>query len=227
MSQYHTDGHRRRLLDRFARSGLASLHDYEIVELILTMAIPRKDTKAIAKDLIARFTTVGGVLNAGASEMRETTGVGQKTATILHLLNELIAHCLRERYEKGSAIARRRDVEEYLRFYFGMRKDEYVAVLFLDNANHVIATEEVGKGTVNQCAVYPRMIVEKAIRHGASSMILAHNHPGQSPDASEADWSITERLHKAGRLLDISLLDHIVVSGNGVLSLREQSRWPS
>lgn len=219
-------GHRQRLLKRFAKSGLTGLHDYEIVELILTFVIPRKDTKPVAKKLIKHYKTITAIINAEQTELEQFKGIGPKCALFLSLFREVMAYCLCEKYKKQSVISHRKDVEEYLRFHFGMRKDEFVAVLFLNNSNRVIATEEITEGTVNQCIVYPRTIIEKALKHGASSLIMAHNHPGGSTDASESDWQITERLHSVGKILDISLLDHIIILREKIISLKDQSRWP-
>jgi len=225
MIEYHS-GHRQRLMQRFTKTGLSGLHDYEIVELILTFVIQRKDTKTIAKKLIAHYKTISAILNAKPDELAQFSGIGSKTAHFLSLFKEVMAYCLCEKYEKQSVISRRKDIEEYLRFHFGMRKDEFVAVLFLDNSNRVLDTEEIVAGTVNQCVVYPRVIIEKALKHGASSIIMAHNHPGGSVHASESDWQITERLHSVGKILDISLLDHIIIVRDKVISLRDQVRWP-
>jgi len=222
----HYAGHRERLVKRYEKSGLSGLHDYEIVELILTFVIPRRDTKPVAKELIKQYKSVNAIFNASPEELEKVPGLGRKSARLLSLFREVTAYCLCEKYEKQSAISRRKDVEEYLRFHFGMRKDEFVAVLFLDNSNRVIATEEIVAGTVNQCVVYPRVIIEKALKHGASSLIMAHNHPGGSTYASESDWQITERLHAAGKVIDISLLDHILIVRDKVISLRDQARWP-
>ncbi len=219
-------GHRDRLRKRYEKSGLAGLHDYEIVELILTYAISQKDTKQIAKELLAHYKTVSAILNANPDELVQFKGIGTKSAHFLSLFKEVMAYCLLEKYEKQSVISRRKDVEEYLRFHFGMRKDEFVAVLFLDNSNRVLATEEIVAGTVNQCVVYPRVIVEKALKYGASSLIMAHNHPGGSVQASESDWQITRRLHDVGKILDLALLDHIIIARDRVISLRDQARWP-
>ena len=123
-------------------------------------------------------------------------------------------------------IGHRRDVEEYLRFYFGRRRDEYVAALFLGNRNQVLETEVIAGGTVNQCAVYPRTIMEKALHYGAASIILAHNHPGGGLRPSEADWILTERLFAICALLEIPLLDHLIISQQEVVSLKEFPRWP-
>lgn len=219
-------GHRNRLLDRFAKSGLSGMHDYEIVELILTIVIPRKDTKPIAKNLIKHYKTVSAIINADSKELEQFEGIGRKCALLLALYRELMSYCLCEKYEKQSAISRRKDVENYLRFHFGMRKDEYVAALFLDNSNHIISTEEITEGTVNQCVVYPRVIIEKALKKGASAVILAHNHPGGCANASESDWQITEKLYSAAKVLEITLLDHIIILPNKVISLKDHARWP-
>jgi DNA repair protein RadC len=221
------EGHRARLLDRFLKNSLAALHPHEILELLLTFTIPRRDTKPIAKALLAKFKSVSAVINASVNELREIDGIGERTVGLFYLQKDLISYCLREKYEKQSIISHRKDVEEYLRFSFGQRHDEYVATLFLDNANHILKTEILSEGTVNQCTVYPRIVFDKALKCSAASFILAHNHPGGSMSASEADWRLTERLYAAGKLLEIPLLDHIIITSQKVLSLREMSRWPS
>lgn len=219
-------GHRARLLERFNSGGLSALADYEIVELILTFAIPRRDTKQLAKLLIKRFGSINGLLNTRLEQLEETEGIGRRAASLLVLFRDVMAYCLEEQLENRPVIQHRKDVDNYLRFHLGFKRDEYVAALFLDNGNRVIDTEVVMEGTVNQCAVYPRVIIEKALRHGASAFIIAHNHPGGSTEPSDADWQITERLHQLGRLMDLPLLDHIISVQERVVSLREMPRWP-
>ncbi|HEX2959637.1 MAG TPA: DNA repair protein RadC [Chitinispirillaceae bacterium] len=221
-----SEGHRKRLLERYQKNGIDALHDHEILELLLTFVLPRKDTKPIARTLLQRYKTIGGVINTPPEELAGVEGLGARSALMFLLVKDLISRCLNEKYQKQDVISHRRDVEEYLRFSFGNRRDEYVAIMFLDNANHIIRTEIIAEGTVNQCAVYPRIVIEKALRSGAASMILAHNHPGGSASASEADWLITERLFTVGKLLEIPLLDHVIICSHKVVSLREQSRWP-
>lgn len=220
------DGHRARLLDRFVKNGISALHPHEIIELILTFTIPRRDTKPIARQLLGKFKTITAVINGSLDELKSIDGVGERSAALFLLLKELIGYCLKEKYEHQSMISHRKDVEEYLRFYFGQRRDEYVASICLDNANHVLQTDIISEGTVNQCAVYPRAIIDKALRCGAASIVLAHNHPGGGLNPSEADWLITEKLINIGKLLDIPLMDHIIISSARVVSLREMSRWP-
>jgi DNA repair protein RadC len=220
------EGHRSRLLERFLLSGISSLHQHEIIELILTFATPRRDTKPIAKTLLAKYKTVTAIVNTPVNELEAVDGVTHRAAGFFLIIKELISYCLKEKYEHQSIITHRKDVEEYLRFCFGMRRDEYVAGLYLDNANHILQTELLAEGTVNQCTIYPRTVVEKALRCGAASMILAHNHPGGGHNPSDADWLITDRLFAVGKLLDIPLLDHVIISQQKVVSLRELPRWP-
>jgi DNA repair protein RadC len=220
------DGHRARLLSRFEKNGLSSLADYEIVELLLSYVILRRDTKPLAKELLAKFKTVSGVLHADKSELAAIKGIGRRSGMLFTLMREVIAYCLQEKYEKRPLVLHRRDVEEYLRFAFGRRGDEFVAAMYLDNGHNIIATEIVSEGTVNQCAVYPRAIVEKAVQCKAASIILAHNHPGGAASPSEADWSITDRLAKIGKLMEIPLLDHVIVTRDAAVSLCELPRWP-
>ena len=219
-------GHRKRLKERFAENGLGALHLHEIVELMLTYAIPRRDTKPIARELVHRYKSLNALLNAPADDLLKTAGLGEQSASFLLFIREVTAHCLKERYERKSMIAHRHDVEEYLRFHYGLRRDEYVAALFLGNRNQVLETEIIAEGTVNQCAVYPRIIMEKALRYHATSLIIAHNHPGGGLRPSEADWVLTERLFAICALLEIPLLDHLIISQQEVVSLKELPRWP-
>lgn len=219
-------GHRRRLLTRFAENGLGALHLHEIIELILTFAIQRRDTKPLARELVRRYRSLSALLNAAPDELEKVNGIGGQSAALFSLIREIMAYCLKEKYERKSIIAHRRDAEEYLRFHFGGRRDEYVAALFLGNRNQVLGTATIAEGTVNQCAVYPRSIVEKALQCGAASIIIAHNHPGGGLKPSEADWTLTERVFAVCKLLDIPLHDHLIIAQQEVVSLKELPRWP-
>ncbi|MBD3390852.1 MAG: DNA repair protein RadC [Chitinivibrionales bacterium] len=221
------EGHRQRLLKRFESGGLDGLHDYEIIELFLTHVIPRRDTKPVAKELLKRYRSVSGVLNAAPSELTTVAGIGGRAALFLTLVREIASYCLREKYSRQSVLTKRSDVEEYLRFSIGMKSDEYVAALYLDSGNHCVATEIVAEGTVNQCAIYPRLVVQRGLAHGAAGIILAHNHPGGAPGPSAADWRITERLSTVGKLLDMPLIDHIIICGDTTISLRDLPKWPA
>jgi DNA repair protein RadC len=227
MEAKDNNGHRARLLKRFEENGLSSLSEHEILELLLTYVHARRDTKSIAKELLDSFNTISGVLSASPKQLRVVRGIGPKASVLFPLVKDLMSHCLKEKYHKKPLIAHRGDVEEHLTFHFGPLRDEYVAALFLDGANRVITTEIIAEGTVNQCAVYPRMVMERAMQRGAAAIILAHNHPGGGNTPSEADWDITRRLFEIGKLLEIPLLDHIIVAKDCAISLRELARWPS
>lgn len=219
-------GHRGRLLNRFAKAGLAGLHDYEILELTLTLVIARSDTKPTAKRLLQRYGSISAVLSAPQRELVEVEGVGEKSAQLLAFLNELQGYCLQEKYTQKCYIRTQHDVESYLTRNYSDRVSEYAVVLFLDSQNRVMTTEVVSEGSVDHCTIYPRKIFDRAFQAGAASILLAHNHPGGSKEPSEADWAITKRLHSAGKLLDIQLVDHIIVADGSTISLRGQSRWP-
>jgi DNA repair protein RadC len=219
-------GHRGRLLKRFSENGLSALSDHEKIELLLSFVLPRRDLKPIAKKLLTVFSSVNGVLNAPAADLTAVAGIGSRAAHLFVLFREMMAYCLKEKYSRKSMLTHRGDVEEYLRFRFGHERDEYVAALFLDNAHHVVASETMAKGTVNQCAVYPREVVERALANHAAYIILAHNHPGGGKTASEEDWAITRRLLQIGKLLDIPLLDHIIITDETTISLRDLQAWP-
>jgi DNA repair protein RadC len=219
------EGHHARLRARYDEAGISSLADYEIVELLLAYVTPRRDTKSLAKELLRKFKSLGGLLNADTHALVSVKGIGERSAQLFRLVRDASAYCLQEKFERRP-LRHRSDVEEYLRFNFGSRGDEYVAAVYLDNGNNVLSTEIVCEGTVNQCAVYPRTIVEKAVRCKAASVILAHNHPGGATGPSEADWAITLRLFEICRLLEIQLLDHVIVTRDAAVSLRDLPRWP-
>lgn len=218
-------GHHRRLRERFDRTGLCGLHGYEVLELLLTYTLQRRDTKPIAKQLLARFGSVSAVLNAPCEELAHIKGVGSRSCSLLRLVREIGVFTLREQLPGRSAVSNSSDVEHYLRAEFGHRGEEFIAVVYLDTQNAITGSDIIAEGTVNQCALYPRELFEQAFRRGAAALILAHNHPGGGLEPSEADWQITNRIREAGRLLDISLLDHLIVSRTAVRSLREHPRW--
>jgi DNA repair protein RadC len=219
-------GHRARLLDRYTKAGIASLSDYEILELLLTFALPRIDTKPLAKSLLAAYGSVSAVVNAPLDELCAIDGLGKRSAALFTLIRDTISFCLGETYAEKSVIRHRGDIEEYLRFHFGHRREEFAAAVFLDGASNIIGTDIVAEGTVNRCFIYPRKVMESAIRRGAAAFILAHNHPAGTTTPSEADWELTERLMETGRCMDVPLMDHIIITKDRTISLREYDRWP-
>jgi DNA repair protein RadC len=219
-------GHRGRLLEKYAERGLSAFSNYEVLEFLLTFALPRIDTKPIAKDLLRKYGTVSAVINAPIDELCEIKGLGQRSAALLTLVKDVMAYCLKEGIIDKPIITRRSDVEDYLRSYLRERRDECVAALYLDNGNRVLGVETIAEGTVNRCVIFPRKVMEGAMKHSAASFILVHNHPGGTAAASEEDWKTTERIFNAGKQIDIPMLDHIIISKDKAVSLREFKRWP-
>ena len=215
-------GHRERLRERFLRSGLKGFHDYEIVELLLTMWTPRKDCKKQAKEAITRFKNLKGILEAEAQDLQKIKGIGPVNAAGIKFVQELAKEFLKQKLEEKPVCKSSQEVYDYL--YLSMRdlKKEAFKVLFLNGQNRVIEAEDLFQGTVGASAVYPREIMEKAIEYHASSLILVHNHPSGSVAPSRSDRSITQDLVFAGNIMQIKVLDHIIIGDNKYYSFADE-----
>lgn len=215
-------GHRKRLKERFDRAGIGALHDHEILELALTLAIPRRDVKLAAKALLARFGSLRGVFAASRAELAEAEGIGDAASFLLQFLHALHVRLLLDRSrEAGPVLGTPRAVLDLLGAEMSGLRDEVFRVLFLDAKNHLLASEDLHRGTVNETAVYPRKLAERAIARNAVSVILAHNHPSGNPTPSPEDRLLTERLVAALDALEIRVHDHIVIGRNRHFSFRE------
>ncbi|MBW1645467.1 MAG: DNA repair protein RadC [Deltaproteobacteria bacterium] len=216
-----TAGHRQRLKQRFARQGLEGLADYEVVELLLTYALPRRDVKPLAKRLLAEFASLKGVLDAPLPRLLAVDGVGEHTALLLRLGRELVGRYLQEEIRAVESITSPRQAADLCRGRLEGLPEEHFYAIFLDNQHHVLADEIIHRGTVNMSAVYPRSVMERALYHKAAAVIVAHNHPGGSPRPSAEDLHITRELQQAAAVLGLRLLDHLIVAGSQVVSLQE------
>jgi len=209
------EGHRRRLRERFAKSGLAGFHDHEILELLLTYAIPRRDVKTIAKDLLSEFgNNLASVFDAPAEALQRVEGIGENAAVLIGLMPRLFDSYQSSRWVRHETFASTESAVSYLRALLGTQRNEVFCVLALDSKNRLIAVESVQKGSVNRTAVFPRQVVEASLKHRATAVILAHNHPGGGPLPSAADRQLTRRLKKILDDLDIVVHDHIIIAGN-------------
>lgn len=190
------EGHRIRLRERFLKSGLAGFHDHEILELLLTYAIPRKDVKPIAKDLLKKFgNNLASVFDAPAEALqREVDGIGQSAAVLIGLVPRLFDSYRSSRWTRQETFGSTLSAVSYLRARLGTQTNEVFCVLALDSQNRLIAVEQVQRGSVNRTAVFPRQVAEASLKHRATAVILAHNHPGGSPLPSAADRQLTKRL---------------------------------
>ena len=214
--------HRQRIREKYLKSGLDNWHDYEILELILTYAIPRKDTKPVAKALLRKFKNIRDVFDAEIEELKKINGVGSNAAVLINLFKEVVSlYLLEDLQEQENVISSPKAVYNYLQASLRGSKDEIFKVIFLNTANRPVKAETIHVGTVNKAVVYPRKVVEHALKNKATSVILAHNHPGGSLTPSEDDKNITQALIKALGTVDVNVLDHIIIGLEGYFSFKE------
>lgn len=216
----HYAGHRERLRERAVAGGLAALPDYEVLELLLFRTIPRGDVKPLAKQLLARFGSLGGVLGATAEELRTVAGVGEAVALDLKLQHEISLRTAREQVVRRPVISSWTALLAYVRTALAHEAREQFRVLFLDKKNQLIADEVMNRGTVDHAPVYPREVARRALELSASALILVHNHPSGDPTPSSADVEMTRQIVEAVRPLRIAIHDHLVVGRDGVASFK-------
>jgi DNA repair protein RadC len=216
-------GHRSRIKEKYEKSGLQGWHDYEVLELLLSYAIPRKDTKAIAKELLAEFKTLNGVLDADSKALQSVKGLSKHSALFLKLLKDVSVLYMEKGLHKRDLLSSPQAVCDYLKVALKGLSDEAFCMLFLDGRNQLIESETLKTGTVNRAVVFPRKIVERALYHHAVSVIVAHNHPSGALKPSQEDRDITRAIKEALKTVDITLLDHIIIGGNGFFSFKEKN----
>jgi DNA repair protein RadC len=216
----HYLGHRDRLRERAQTGGLSALPDYEVLELLLFRSIPRGDVKPLAKQLIARFGSLGAVLGATAEELKTVAGVGQAAALDLKLVHEAALRTARETVARRPVISSWSALLAYVKTALAHEAREQFRVLFLDKKNQLIADEIQNRGTVDHAPVYPREVMRRALELSASAIILVHNHPSGDPTPSSADVDMTRQVIDAGRALRIAVHDHLVVGRDGTASFK-------
>ena len=214
--------HHKRLRERFIKSGLDGFHDYEVLEILLTYIFPNRDTKPIAKDLLARFKTLAGVFSADQEELQEIKGVGERTAVYLKLLNDTLGFMYEEQaLKEKTQFTQTSQLFEYFKATIGNKKNEVMRAVYLNSQNKLIHAENMSEGTVAEAVAFPRKIVEGALKHRAVSVIIAHNHPGGVAEPSDNDDKITEQIKKALQTVGISLQDHMIIAGGEYFSYRQ------
>jgi len=216
----HHLGHRDRLRERVLNGGFASLHDYEALELHLFRTFPRGDMKPLAKTLLARFGSLSGVLSASMEDLQQVKGVGEACAMDLKLVHELAQRIGLESIARRTVISSWSALLSYVKVAIQHEAREQFRILYLDRKNQLIADEVQNEGTVDHAPVYPREVVRRALELSASSVILVHNHPSGDPTPSSADIAMTRQIIEAGKVLSISVHDHLVVGRNGVASFK-------
>ena len=216
----HYLGHRERLRRRFREAGSDSLPDYELLELILFRAAPRRDTKPLAKALIARFGTFAEALNAPDELLREVPGIGEAAITELKLVRAAALRLMRGEVLERPVLSSWAQVLDYCRASMGFASKEQFRILFLDKRNQIIADEVQQTGTVDHTPVYVREVVKRALELSATAIVLVHNHPSGDPTPSRADIEMTRQIVAAAKPLGVLVHDHIIVGKQGHASLK-------
>jgi DNA repair protein RadC len=215
-----TAGHRMRLRARFLKGGGDAMPDYELLELTLFAAIPRRDTKPLAKALLKRFGSFAEVIAAPRERLLEIPGVGESVANQLKIVEAAGQRLAKTKVMGRPALSSWSALLDYCTAAMARSEKEEFRVLFLDRKNHLIADEVQNRGTIDHTPVYPREIIKRALELGASSLILAHNHPSGDPTPSKADIAMTREVAVAAKALGISLHDHLVVGRGGHASFK-------
>jgi DNA repair protein RadC len=219
-------GHRKRLKQKFLTVGMEAFLDHEVLELLLIYAIPQQDVKPLAYKLLREFGSLKGVVDAEISDLNKVPGISEHTAVLFKLLKELAALYLKQKAKEKPQIACTSELFDFCRTAMGGKKDEEFCVIYLDAQNQIIEFETVQKGIANQAVVYPRQVLEKALRKKASALILAHNHPSGHVRPSDADIRLTKTIQETARALDILVHDHIIIGENRFFSFREEGLMP-
>jgi DNA repair protein RadC len=214
------DGHRARLRARLLTGGAEALADYEVLEYLLFAAIPRGNTKPIAKALLAQYGSLAGVLNADPKALQRVKGVGENSAAALKAVALAARRMARGEIMGKPVLGSWQALIDYLTTDMAHLTVERVRVLYLDTKNRLIEDHHVGDGSIDEAAIHPREVIRRAMDVGASAMILVHNHPSGSPEPSRADIQITQRIAEAGRHMGVTVHDHVIIGREGHTSLR-------
>jgi DNA repair protein RadC len=216
----HYLGHRDRLRTRFREAGTEALSDYEMLELVLFRALPRRDVKPLAKDLIAKFGSFAEVISAPEQRLREVKGLGDAAIVDLKIVQAAASRLARGQVRRKTVLSSWSAVLDYCRTAMAFEDKEQFRILFLDKRNQLIADERQQTGTVDHAPVYPREVVKRALELSATAIILVHNHPSGDPTPSHADIQMTQSIIDVAKPLGISVHDHIIVGKEGHASLK-------
>lgn len=217
----HT-GHRERLRERFLQSGETALADHELLELILFYAIPRRDTKQLAKTLLQSFGSLASVLSARADDLMAVSGLSENSVTLLKAIQTAAVRMGQKQVMKQPVLSNWEQLLSYCHIAMAHEANEQLRVLFLDKKNKLIADEIQQKGTVDHTPAYPREIIKRALNLGASALILVHNHPSGDPSPSRADMQLTDTVAEAAQMMGIHLHDHVIIAKTAHYSFRAE-----
>jgi DNA repair protein RadC len=213
---------RKILVQRYIKDGLDGFLDFEILELVLAISMPHRNNRIIALILLDKYKTLSDIHEAPIKDLLEIPGMTTKAAVMLRLLRDLCSFLLKEKTIKKKVSDCGLDLVNYLRLLLRGRRDETFITVFLNSQLEIIDIEDIQSGTVNEATIYPRKIIERALFHNATGLILAHNHPGGTPKPSRADEELTQMLVFAAGMMDIDILDHLIFTDNELFSFKEQ-----
>ena len=229
MNEKDSQGHRERIKEKFLKNGIDGFAEYEILELLLTYCIPRKDTKPIAKELLNKFKSLDNVFKADLDKLSAIDGLGKNTVTFLKLIGDLPSIIYKDELKNKKLVDKEtlkisnKDVLlKYLRNKIGYEEIEKFYVLYLSSSNQVIEFEENSVGTLDRSSVYPREIYKKIINLNAKSVILAHNHPSDNITPSKCDIELTNEIAKGLKNFGALLIEHIIITKNSYFSFLEE-----
>jgi len=220
VTEDHKSGHRNRLRARLLKAGRQAFADHELLELLLTYSIPRKDTKQIAKALIKQFDSFAAVLDQPEERLLEIEGIGPGTSVFLSAIRASLTRYLEQKVEYARTISKPEDVAEFLRLHLGANPRECLMILCLNDANRLVHHDTVIEGSVNKAPFYPREIIKTALLHNATGLIMVHNHPSGDPTPSENDHRITGLMEDLVQEFNIKFHDHLIVTPRKAFSLK-------
>ncbi len=218
----HYHGHRDRLRQRFVESGPDALADYELLELLLFMCIPRRDVKPLAKIMLTKFGSLPELMNAPIEDLTKISGISENTAIAIKTVMATSHRMMKQELMQKPVLNNWTRLMDYCHATMAHEKREHFRILFLNKKNELIEDEIQGSGTVDHTPAYPREIMKRALELGATAMILLHNHPSGDPKPSRADIDMTNQIIRAAEAFDIMIHDHIIISRNGYTSFRNE-----
>lgn len=216
----HYHGHRQRLKNRFLKGGTGALADYELLELLLFLAVPRRDVKPLAKKLLDTFGSFAEVISAEPARLKEAAGVGESAFIAFKLVREGALKLSRDQLLDKPVVGSWSALLDYCKASMAFHKKEQFRILYLNRKNVLIADELQQEGTVDHTPVYPREVIKRALELGASALLLVHNHPSGDPTPSRDDIAMTKEIRDAGKKLGVAVHDHVIVSKAGHASFK-------
>ena len=221
MDKSQKTGHRERMRNRYLQAGGEGFPDYDLLELLLSYAVVRRDVKGVSRDLLQRYKSLTAIMDLSVEELSQIPGLGKRSALLIVLIREFCTRYLEARVRESDLLQSVDALKDYARMKLAGARNEEMMLVCLDAKNHVISSRIISKGTVDSTVVYPRDIAAEALGCQASGIILIHNHPSGVTDPSRSDRVFTKQIRDALHPLDIRLLDHLIVSRSDVYSFLE------